>query len=164
MLLAYKERGVLTLGALLADGLAGSIAAAVSAATPVGGPVWVVPAPSSAAAMRLRGEDVVRRLAERATTALRRQGGDLRVLPALALRSGVRDSAGLSAADRAANLAGAHVVRPAALGRVTRRPVVIVDDLVTTGATLAEAARSLRAAGARVIGAATVAATSRHVR
>jgi predicted amidophosphoribosyltransferase len=55
-------------------------------------------------------------------------------------------------------------VRPPAVGALGGRPVVIVDDLVTTGASLAEAARALRVAGAEVIGAATVAATQRRSR
>jgi predicted amidophosphoribosyltransferase len=47
-----------------------------------------------------------------------------------------------------------------------RRPIstsaaVLVDDLVTTGSSLTEAARVLRRAGITVLGAATVAATVR---
>ena len=41
-------------------------------------------------------------------------------------------------------------------------PTVLVDDLVTTGSSLSEAARVLSRAGVPVLGAATVAATERH--
>ena len=59
---------------------------------------------------------------------------------------------------RAANLAGALQAR----GPLHGLPVVLVDDVVTTGATLTEASRALGAAGARVCGAAVVAATQRR--
>lgn len=84
----------------------------------------------------------------------------LRVLPALRLTGPVADSCGLSIADRGANL-GNRMSAHAPSASVDRE-VLIVDDIVTTGATLAEAARALEAAGWRVSGAAVVAATRRR--
>jgi len=55
---------------------------------------------------------------------------------------------GSSAAQRAANVAGAFGVRHGARDRVAGRNVVIVDDVITTGATVGACARVLRAAGA----------------
>jgi ComF family protein len=59
----------------------------------------------------------------------------------------------LSATERRANVAGAFAAAPA----VRDRHVVIVDDVVTTGATVAECARALRRAGARRVGVLAVA-------
>jgi predicted amidophosphoribosyltransferase len=77
---------------------------------------------------------------------------------ALEHRRRVADQAGLTAADRTANLTGALQARLDLHGV----QVIVVDDVVTTGATLAEAARALRAAGAEVPAAAVIAATERH--
>jgi predicted amidophosphoribosyltransferase len=148
VLLAHKEQGRLGLVRPLGAALAG----AVALLAPPSGAV-LVPVPSSPAAVRERGQDHARRLARAAG---RRAG--LRVVPLLVPRRAVADQAGLDAAGRAANLAGALVSRRRLDGRV----VVVVDDVVTTGATLAEAARALRAAGATVHGAAVVAATVRR--
>jgi predicted amidophosphoribosyltransferase len=59
--------------------------------------------------------------------------------------------AGASAALRRRNLVGAMQVVAGRVGRVTGCRVLVVDDVMTTGATLAEAARALRAAGAREV-------------
>jgi predicted amidophosphoribosyltransferase len=105
-----------------------------------------------------RGGDHVRRLARRAGSRV-----GFRVAPdVLALARPKLDSAGLDAVSRARNLAGAFAARPAP-GRPTGgATAIVVDDVVTTGATLREAARALRAAGWRVTGAAVVAATPRR--
>ena len=157
---AHKEEGRRALCHPLAEALARSVGAAAAGAS---GPVLLVPAPSRGAAVRARGHDPTRRLARDAGALLRRDGLDLDVVTGLRVRPGTLDQAGLSAAERSANVAGAmRVTRPGA--RLVRgRTVVVVDDVVTSGATLAEAARSLRAAGADVAGAAVVAATRRAV-
>ena len=61
--------------------------------------------------------------------------------------------------DRLRNVAGAFHASPTAALRLRGAHLLVVDDVVTTGATLAEAVRALRAAGALVLGAAVVAAT-----
>jgi predicted amidophosphoribosyltransferase len=79
--------------------------------------------------------------------------------PLLVLRRAAADQRGLGRAERLENLRGGMLAR-----RAEGIRVVIVDDVVTTGATLLEAARALRAAGAVVVGAATIAATPLRAR
>jgi predicted amidophosphoribosyltransferase len=98
------------------------------------------------------------RLAGAAARALRSQNVPASAARLLVPARVVADQSGLSATERAANLRGAL----RGTGSVTGR-VVVVDDVVTTGATLVEAARALRAAGHPVVGAAVVAATSRRL-
>ena len=71
----------------------------------------------------------------------------------------VADQSGLTTGQRARNLSGAL----RGVG-VPGSPVVVVDDVMTTGATLVEAARALSAQGHLVVGAAVVAATRRRGR
>jgi predicted amidophosphoribosyltransferase len=168
LLLAYKERGATGLRGALAVPLAASILAAWQAtrlAQPAGlgaGPVLLVPVPSAPRSVRERGDDVVLGLTRRAASISRRGGGNLRVMPALRHSRVVADSAGLGAGARAANLAGALVVRRRMAAAIVGSTVILTDDLITTGASLAESARALRAAGAHVVAAATVAATQRR--
>ncbi|KQN95479.1 phosphoribosyltransferase [Arthrobacter sp. Leaf69] len=66
----------------------------------------------------------------------------------------------LGRGERAQRVRGSMRVRRGVLAPVVHgQPCIIVDDVLTTGATLAEAARALRAAGALVRGAVVLAAT-----
>lgn len=141
----------------LAEVLAPMLAAAIRSAAPTG-PVTVVPVPSSRAATRRRSDAPVSELARRS---LRLAGSRNRLVPALGPVRRLADQAGLDSAARAANLSGAYAVRPRWRSRLTGA-VLLVDDVVTTGATLAEAARALRADGVPVLGVATLAATRRR--
>jgi predicted amidophosphoribosyltransferase len=161
LVLAAKERGAVGLLPLLGAALASAVVLA-AADLPAGRSLLLVPVPSTRAAVRSRGEDIVLVLARRAAAGVRRTGRDVGVAPILHHVRAVRDSAGLSAADRAINLAGALGVRDAGRARLRGSTLIMVDDLMTTGVTLAEAARALRSAGGSVHAAATVAATPRR--
>ncbi|MEW2289687.1 ComF family protein [Streptomyces sp. NPDC047841] len=107
-------------------------------------PVVLVPVPSARWAVRARGHDPVRRMALAAAGELRRTGTPARVAAVLRQRRPVADQAGLDARRRLENLAGALEVSPGGGRLLGAGRVVLVDDLMTTGASLAEAARALR--------------------
>jgi predicted amidophosphoribosyltransferase len=158
--LAFKERGRAELARPLGTALALAVAA-VTGAVPGRGPVVLVPVPSSRAALRTRGRDHVRELTARAVPELTAAGLPVTVGRLLRRRGRVSDSAGLSAVQRRANLAGTFEpggpLPPGAL-------LVLVDDVVSSGATLTEAAAVLAAAAGRSdppVLAAVVAATPR---
>jgi predicted amidophosphoribosyltransferase len=141
----HKDRGVRTLGPVLGQVLAAGLLV-VRAGLPDHLRPVVVPVPSTGAAVRRRGFDHTWELARIAAAAV-----DLPTTRLL--RSGSRqDSAALSFAARRANLAGSMRVR-----RTGHGPVILVDDVRTSGATLAEAERVLLAAGYAVMGRVVVA-------
>jgi predicted amidophosphoribosyltransferase len=149
-LVAYKERGRRDLTRPLAQ----LLASAIEAATGPDRPVLVVPMPSSPRAVRARGGDHMLRLARSAA----RLVGVPVSCPLQVVRR-VHDAAGLTSAQRRENVRGAFEARPPRPGEQLLA-VVLVDDIVTTGASFREASRALYAAGWKVHGLASVASTS----
>ncbi len=143
-ILALKEQGRTGLATILSS----PFAAAVSAALADHPEAAVVAVPSSRAARRRRGFEPVTLLAGRAGILLSRVFEPAR--PHAVQK-------GLGVAERGLNLDGVFV-----LARPAPRSVLLVDDVVTSGATLAAAAQVLRAGGAEVVGAAVLAATPRR--
>ncbi|MDA4894290.1 ComF family protein [Streptomyces sp. MS2A] len=165
-LLAHKERGVLALTGPLGVALAGAVRAGLrgtrrgaggtgsgeAGAVRRRGPVLLVPVPSARRSVRTRGHDPARRIALAAAGELRRTGTSARVLAVLRQRYAVADQSGLDARQRLDNLTGALTVTPGAVGLLRGGgALVLVDDLMTTGASLAEAARAVRAATAAAV-------------
>lgn len=164
LLLAHKEHARYGLARVLGRALGDAVTAAVrSVAGPQpASPCLLVPVPSQPQVVRRRGHDPVLRMSRAAAAHARAHGVPVRVLATLAAGRAVRDQSGLDAGERRSNLAGALRVQPRHVDGLRRHLVVVSDDIVTTGSTAAEACRALTAAGALVVGVATVAATSRH--
>jgi predicted amidophosphoribosyltransferase len=153
LVIAFKERGRRDLATGLGSLLGNAVRAVPEA--DLTGTVWLVPAPSRRSASRRRGGPHVLRLARAAARALATDT-PVAVAPALVLAPGARDSTGLAAKARRANLAGR--VRPTGALPPPGTRVVLLDDVVTTGATAAECARVLRSCDVHV--AAVLALTS----
>lgn len=149
----------------LADPLGDLLALAVLEHAPFGAGLrlLLVPVPSRSAVVRRRGHDPLLRIATRAASRLRAWGVPAGVAKVLRGVRATADQAGLGAAERSRNLTGSMALRA---GRPVRRllagaRVVVVDDVVTTGATVREAQRALEEGGFPVLGIAAVAATRR---
>ncbi|MBD7995372.1 ComF family protein [Arthrobacter sp. Sa2CUA1] len=162
VLLACKNHGHTGLAAVLAPALARALHAVPGSGS---GPLVLVPVPGSARAWRRRGYDPLRLILRTVD-----HGGLLprgmrieyllgyRRLP-LAARWAARGPGGqkgLGARARRTNVHGSMSAGgPGSLQGVS---VLVADDVLTTGATIAEAVRALRAAGADVTCAVVIAA------
>jgi len=119
----------------------------------------LVAIPSRSSATRKRGRDFMQEITQSVASI-----ESLKSREILQHQRAVRDQSKLNSQQRNLNIAGAFsatgnlakldkLAKMASSGNIG--PLIIVDDLVTTGATLAEAIRALRAAGFSVIGAVT---------
>lgn len=152
VVLAHKERGALGLARPLGTALAAAVRG-----VGVPGAVLLVPVPSARHAVARRGHDATARIARAAARELRRHGVPARAVTALRQRLPVADQSGLGAAERLANLSGAVAAADGLAALLGAAPVVLVDDLMTTGASLTVAADAVSVAGGEVAGAAVVA-------
>ena len=121
-------------------------------------PALLLPIPLSEARLRERGYNQAWELAKRIGAAL-----NCPTEPTLLLR--VKDTQHQLAfppAERAGNVRAAFAVEPRRRGELQGQSVTLVDDVMTTGATAAEAARTLLQAGASEVAVWVVARTPRH--
>ncbi|WP_374007692.1 ComF family protein [Leifsonia sp. LS-T14] len=151
VLLAYKDGGRTDVARALAVPLRSAVAEAQRHRARPGDGSALLPVliPSTRSAWRRRGYHPTRSVLARA---------HILVPPlwrALRLSRQTADQAGLTATQRAGNRDGSLI----ASSRLAGRDCLIVDDIVTSGSTVAEAARAIRSVGGRVAGAASIART-----
>ncbi|HEX6795230.1 MAG TPA: ComF family protein [Casimicrobiaceae bacterium] len=145
LLQSFKYAGTLALAEPFAAALADALAKRNARRPDV-----VVAVPLSLQRQRERGFNHAHEIARRLAMRL-----DIPLEHALARTRDAPPQAGLTLRERASNLRDAFAASPAVSGRA----VAIVDDVMTTGATLRAASRALRAAGAARIDAWVVART-----
>ncbi|MHA7278923.1 ComF family protein [Arthrobacter sp. MDT2-2] len=188
VLLAYKDHGHADLAAPVAAALAGALHQGVSGAGDgrrTSGPVLIVPVPTRASSRQRRGYDPLILLLSRldrgghlpagaVLAPVVRQRSELVRLSAALLHGGVPALAALAAAGsgpgggqkglgrrhRRANVLGSMAPARYTRTRLAGRECIIVDDVLTTGATIGEVHRVLVQQGAQVLGAVVIAATS----
>jgi ComF family protein len=146
-ILSLKEQGRTDVAAALAAPLAAAVVAALHTAS--GNGIELCTVPPSRAAFRRRGYDPIALVLHR--TGLPRARGVL-----VSVRKHAQQKA-LGRAERQRNIVGSLAARHPLLGR----SFVLIDDVVTTGATLSEAARAIRAGGGEVLFAVALANTVR---
>jgi predicted amidophosphoribosyltransferase len=114
----------------------------------------LVPIPSRPKAVRARGRDFLYVITQALSAKYQ-----IPVMPILGYSKKVRDQSGLNSEERWNNLNDSLVVRGKALRdefpASQAQAVLLVDDLVTTGATLLAASKALNQAGIMAIGAVT---------
>ena len=166
--LSFKRHGQHQLENALAKGLGRAIRASLGNCANV----RLVPVPSSAAAYRKRGFSPIHLLLHNlwlhgelggfvVVDALRKSGGisgrsGFPAAPGMMPHSGQK---GLGRGQRARRVRGSMVSRTFRRRLIRGQTCIIVDDVLTTGATLAEAARAVHAAGGIVVGAVVLSAT-----
>jgi ComF family protein len=123
------------------------------------GPVLVIPVPLRASKRRQRGFNQAESIARVALKSMREKRFQLAAGVLQRVRPTV-SQIGLTRPQRRQNMRGAFNV--AHLNKVSGRGILLVDDVMTTGTTVAECARVLRRAGARNVWVATVARTLKN--
>lgn len=150
VLLAYKEDGEREAGKVLTEALLQARRGIINHSV-----CTFVPIPSNPKSVRRRGRDFMLDLCNQVAI----QSGD-KVLSIMKVKRDVQDQSKLNERERSQNLVGAFDCTPKNLKLLVKFPIILVDDLLTTGATLREAQRALRQRGVIPIGAITAAHTA----
>ena len=123
-------------------------------------PLLLVPIPSSRQARRQRGESFLHPILESVIEIAQTDSKNWKWEEILIHKKRVRDQAGLNSRERSQNLKGVFTVKD---GVRVERPIIVVDDVITTGSTLKNAILALNERKMTVLGAATACASAHQL-
>lgn len=150
VLLSAKESQIRAADQLIVNGVVHSLNTFVKRY----GSATLVPVPSRKSANRKRGRNFLQEITSQVAAEVGLSSHSL-----LAHSRKVRDQSRLNIADRSENVSRAFSIAPELTAQLsagnTGPTIIVIDDLITTGATLSEAIRALRTAGFTVLGAVT---------
>ena len=159
IILAAKESGNQIAKSLLANSIAKSIRKAVTDLN-LTGDIALVSIPSSSAAIRKRGRNHIQELTTEIINIERIHGTSLLNLPILSISKKIKDQSNLNKAERMLNLSGAYLTKSP---ECSFNNLIIIDDLITTGASIQEGIRALSELNLRPVAIITACAVGAHL-
>ena len=158
IILAAKESGNREAVKLIARSIASSISFAILNLG-IAQPVNLVTIPSQLSAIRRRGRDHINDLAQEVIIQLNQQNIDAICLPILKPIKKIKDQSDLNGLQRKENMSHAFIVKNSP---ISQSAVILIDDLVTTGASIQEGVRALSEAKITVDAVVTACAVGRN--
>ena len=139
VILAAKESGNKDAVKLIARSIASSVSFAI-VNLGISQPINLVTIPSQLSAIRRRGRDHIKDLAQEVIIQLNQQDVNAIYLPILKPIKKIKDQSDLNGLQRKENMNHAFTVKSSPISQST---VILIDDLVTTGASIQEGVRAL---------------------
>lgn len=158
VILAAKEAGNKDAVRLIARSIASSVSFAI-VNLGISQPINLVTIPSQLSAIRRRGRDHIKDLAQEVIIQLNQQDINAICLPILKPIKKIKDQSDLNGLQRKENMNHAFTVKSSPISQST---VILIDDLVTTGASIQEGVRALSEAKITVDAVVTACAVGRN--
>ena len=158
IILAAKESGNREAVKLIARFITNSISFAILNLG-IAQPINLVSIPSQLSAIRRRGRDHIKDLVQEVITQLNKQNIDAVYLPILKPIKKIKDQSDLNGLQRKENMSHAFIVKTSP---ISQSAVIVIDDLVTTGASILEGVRALSEAKITVDAVVTACAVGRN--
>jgi predicted amidophosphoribosyltransferase len=157
VILAAKEGNDLNATSLLALAISESIAFSISDLR-LSGAINLITIPSAPSAIRRRGQDHINNLAKYVQRNLQQQSITAYYSPILFQKKSIRDQSQLTSVQRIENTKGKFAVKSC---EIPQGAVYLIDDLITTGASILEGVRALSEAQIVIIAGVTACAVGR---